>query len=154
MEFKKGNILNAKHGIIGHQVNCKMTMDIGLARQIRDKYPAVFKDYKEIMGEIPIESRLGKCQIIQVGPDLYVANLFGQVNYFPKNICHTDYNALAMALNGLREWRDINWPKDPSVMPIYLPFNLGSGLAGGDWEVVKGHISSAIPDAVIVRYDE
>jgi len=43
---------------------------------------------------------------------------------------------------------------DPSAMPIYLPSGLGSGLAGGDWNVVQGLIGSAIPDAIIVRYEK
>jgi len=154
MEFVKGDILDAKHGIIGHQVNCRMVMGAGLAKQIRDQYPIVFTEYNEVMGAAPIENRLGKCQVVQTGPDLYVANLFGQMDYFPKNIRHTDYNALSMALHGLNSWRKINWPDDPSVMPIYLPSGLGSGLAGGDWIIVKELIATVISDAIIVRYNK
>jgi len=154
MKYVKGDILDAKHGIIGQQVNCRMVMGAGLAKQIRDKYPMVFTEYRDIMGAAPFHTRLGKCQLVQAGPDLYVANLFGQADFVPRNKCHTDYNALSMALHGLRDWRRINWPDDPSAMPIYLPSGLGSGLAGGDWNVVQGLIGSAIPDAIIVRYEK
>lgn len=153
MKFVKGNILDAEHGIIGHQVNCRMVMGAGLAKQIRDRYPSVYSEYKEIMGAAPLESRLGKCQIVQVMPSLYIANLFGQLNYFPRNVQHTNYNALSMALHGLSNWRSINWPNNPEAMPIYLPSGLGCGLAGGDWEIVKGLISSSIPNAIIVRFE-
>jgi O-acetyl-ADP-ribose deacetylase (regulator of RNase III) len=153
MKFVKGDILDAKHGIIGHQVNCRMVMGAGLAKQIRDKYPMVFTEYKEVMGAAEYHKRLGKCQLVQVGPDLYVANLFGQADFVPRGVCHTDYNALSMAMNGLHDWRKMNWSAEVD-MPIYLPSGLGCGLAGGDWKVVEGLISSAIPDATIVRYNK
>jgi len=153
MQYVKGNVLDAKHGIIGHQVNCRMVMGAGLAKQIRDKYPMVFTEYQEIMGAAPYHARLGKCQLVQVGPDMYVANLFGQADFAPRGICHTDYNALSMSMHGLNDWRRMNF-KTPTDMPIYLPSGLGSGLAGGDWNVVQGLIGSAIPDAIIVRYEK
>jgi hypothetical protein len=153
MKFVKGDILDAKHGIMGHQVNCRMVMGAVIAKQIRNKYPRVYTEYIEVMGAAPLDKRLGKCQLVQVDNDLYVANLFGQFDYIPRGIVHTDYNALSMALNGLSQWHKINF-RSIEEMPIYLPLGLGCGLAGGNWKVVEGLISSAIPDATIVRYDK
>ena len=153
MKFVKGDILDVNQGIIGHQVNCRMVMGAGLAKQIRNKYPVVYKDYMEVMGPAAPDKRLGKCQLVQVGIGLYVANLFGQFGYIPRGVQHTDYNALSMALHGLHEWRRINFGT-PERMPIYLPSGLGCGLAGGDWNIVVKLISTAIPDAIIVRYDK
>lgn len=151
LKYVKGDILDAKHGIIGHQVNCRMVMGAGLAKQIREKYPMVFSEYQEVMGATPFHARLGKCQIVQVGPDLYVANLFGQADFAPSGIRHTSYNALSMALHGLYDWRTKNF-KTEADMPIYLPFGLGSGLARGDWAVIQELINSAVPNAIIVKY--
>jgi len=150
MKFVNGDILDAKHGIIGHQVNCSLVMGSGLAKQICDKYPAVFTDYVEVMGKATLKERLGKCQLIQVGSNMYIANLFGQLNYGRKNKQYTDYNALAMALVSLNKWRK-KYFQEIDRMPVYLPSGLGSDLGGGKWEVVKGIISSAIPDAIIVK---
>lgn len=151
MKFVKGDILDAEYGIIGHQVNCQMVMGSGLAKKIRTKYPRVFTEYQEVMGILKPEERLGKCQMVEVvRQKLLVANLFGQF-YYGKGRVFTDYNALSMALVGLKDWHIRNvGVKD---FPIFLPHGLGCGLAGGDWEVVKGLIGSAIPDAVIVRYE-
>ena len=148
MKFLKGDILDAPHGIIGHQVNCQMVMGAGLAKQIRTKYPIVFQEYKEVMGKVHSKRRLGKCQMVQVNQNLYVANLFGQFHFAPRGQRHTDYVALGMALRALQRWRLRVRPE----LPIFLPQGLGCGLAGGEWNVVLGSIRDAIPDANIVRY--
>jgi len=152
MKFVKGNILDVKYGIIGHQVNCQLVMGAGLARQIKEKYPIVFNEYKRIMGVVSPADRLGKCQMVAIIPDrFYFANLFGQFYYYPRRVVHTDYIALGMALRNLKRWKETFF--NSVDMPIYLPSGLGCGLAGGDWNLVQGLISDAIPDAIIVRLE-
>ena len=50
IKFVNGNILTFperdEDTIICHQVNCKGVMGAGLAKQIRDKWPVVFDEYK------------------------------------------------------------------------------------------------------------
>lgn len=36
------NLLDAKNGIICHQVNCQGKMNSGVAKAIREKYPRVY----------------------------------------------------------------------------------------------------------------
>lgn len=144
-----GNILNVTNGIIGHQVNCQMVMGAGLAKQLRNKWPRVFTEYNELLKKVPLKKRLGKCQMVEVNPkSLYVANLFGQFNYIPRGVKHTDYTALAMALRHLNFWRDKVMGHE---FPIHLPYGLGCGLAGGDWLVVSGIIRDTIPNARIIK---
>lgn len=45
--YKDGDILTSTADVICHQVNCKGVMGAGLAKQIKQKYPAVFKLYKK-----------------------------------------------------------------------------------------------------------
>ncbi len=143
-----GNILDIKVGIVCHQVNCMLVMGSGIALKIKQKWPVVFTEYKRVMGSVPPQHRLGKCQIVGVGPNqLYVANLFGQFRY-GMDKQHTDYNALAMALNGLSTWCRNNSPKD---FPVYFPYNMGCGRGGGDWSTVSGIIESVMPAAIVVR---
>jgi O-acetyl-ADP-ribose deacetylase (regulator of RNase III) len=152
MPIIRGNILDQTHGIIGHQVNCQLVMGAGLAKQIRDKYPRAFTQYRDVFAKIKIAKRLGKAQIVEVvRPTLYIANLFGQYNFLPRHVKHTDYPALTMALRQLRMWRNNIKGKD---FPIYLPFGLGCGLAGGEWRVVEGIIRDVLPDATIVKLPE
>ena len=98
-------------------------MGAGLAKQIRDKWPVVFDEYKKICGT----DRLGDSQTVQVAPQLYVANLFGQLNY-GRDKRQTNYAALAAAIFG-----------EMKVHPnatFRIPYGLGCGLAGGNWVTV------------------
>lgn len=148
MQERTGNILDISYGIIGHQVNCQMVMGAGLAKQIRAKYPWVYSEYMNVMGKATISNRLGKCQMVEIQrAKLYVANLFGQYDYRPSNVRHTDYAALGMALRNLKRWKDTFLPFD---FPIYLPAGLGCGLAKGDWTIVSGIIRDSIPEAIIM----
>ena len=77
----EGNILTPptrnENTIICHQVNCRAAMGAGLARQIRDKWPVVFDEYVKVCNP----KKLGDFQVVQVAPQLYVANLFGQLSF-------------------------------------------------------------------------
>ena len=149
MNFVNGNLLNYNRGIIGHQVNCQLVMGAGLAKQIRAKYPKVFDEYKKIFGKISLNKRLGKCQIVEIETGtLYVANLFGQVNYLPRHTTHTDHIAITRALRQMAWWRDRVMG---STFPIYLPYGLGCGLAGGNWNQILATIKDVIPNAIIVK---
>lgn len=148
MKVVRGDILDAKHGIICHQVNCQLVMGAGLAKQIRDKYPIVFSEYSKLSGTVPMNKRLGKCQVVEVKPkDLFVANLFGQFAYGRIGV-HTDYGALAMAMGKLNEWHMQNCHRD---FPIWVPYGIGCGLAGGDWKRVVEVVESQVPKAIIVK---
>ena len=149
LKFVKGNILEAKDGIVGHQVNCQMVMGAGLAKQIRDKYPRVYEEYITVMGRMPMDRRLGQCQVVEISKMLYFANLFGQFDYRLRGV-KTDYGALGMALRQLQRWKSLTKPPD---FPIYLPYGIGCGLGGGNWSIVEGIIRDATPDATIVRYE-
>lgn len=93
----EGNILTPptrnENTIICHQVNCRAAMGAGLARQIRDKWPVVFDEYVKVCSP----KKLGDFQVVQVAPQLYVANLFGQLS-FGRDKRQTNYAALGTAL--------------------------------------------------------
>lgn len=150
MKYVKGDILNAKHGIICHQVNCRLVMGSGLAKAIRDKYPTVYSEYRRVMEVVEAKHRLGKCQIVEVVPrTLYVANLFGQFNFGrARGVVYTDYSAVSSALKSLMDWHKINCHRD---FPVYIPRGMSCGLAGGDWKVVEGIIKDVVPNAIVVR---
>lgn len=150
MKVVLGDILDAKYGIIGHQVNCQMVMGAGLAKQIKRKYPHVFNEYVQIMGKAQITKRLGRCQIVEAIPrELYIANLFGQFHWLNRGVVNTDYEALSMALRNLSVWKREKTPVD---FPVYLPYGLGCGLAGGDWSIVSAIIEDILPEAILVKF--
>ena len=137
MKIVQGNILNIQHGIIGHQCNALYVMGAGLALQIARKYPEVLHEYHK---QKPL---LGSCQLVKVSDDFYVANLIGQADVGFG--IQTDYDALRCALVSLQEQALV------LGLPVYLPFLLGCGLAGGSWMVVSTIIEEELPGATIVQ---
>ena len=61
----EGNILNAEEDIICHQVNCRGKMGSGLAKQIRDKYPDVYKEYVDLINWAKEEYKTCRYEIIR-----------------------------------------------------------------------------------------
>lgn len=130
----EGNILTPptrnENTIICHQVNCRAAMGAGLARQIRDKWPVVFDEYVKVCSP----KKLGDFQVVQVAPQLYVANLFGQLS-FGRDKRQTNYAALGTAL--------FRAMKEHPNATFRVPYGLGCGLAGGNWVTVLNLIEEA-----------
>lgn len=128
IKIVEGNILNAPDDIICHQVNCQGVMGSGLAKQIRNKYPEVYTNYRSYLinytGKI-----LGSVNSVLCHDGKIVFNLFGQDKY-GRDKQYTDYEALKSALSSLNLFASYK------KLSIAIPYNLGCGLAGGDWNIV------------------
>ena len=127
--------------VIGHQTNCLGVMGAGIAKQIKAKNPELFKKYVRYCKSFPdAHNILGKVQIVPTDDESQiVANMFGEYS-FCESIApyeeggkprHTDYDALKECLNRLHAWLVLN---DKTTAGI--PYKLGCGLAGGDWDGV------------------
>lgn len=138
MQIINGNILNIKHGVIIHQVNCKKVMGAGLALQIRRKYPKHYLDF------ITKEPKLGDIVITHVNSDLYIIGVYGQNGYGRTEI-HTDYSALGDGLEKAGQFAK------KKKLPVYIPYGIGCGLAGGNWKCVMEIIESVLPDGILVK---
>lgn len=127
--------------IIAHQVNCQGVMGAGIAKVIKAKYSNVFEEYLSFVGLFGHYDGdlLGRCQVVKINQNdkfspKYVANLFGQEFYGKSNRLYTSYNALENALTELREWIDKNIEKEHVILG--LPYKIGCGYGGGDWNIV------------------
>lgn len=137
----KGNILTPASKddefitIVCQQVNCVGVMGAGLAKQIKARFPSVFEQYKSRCAER--RDNLGT--VLYCATDnqagYVVANLFGQVG-FGTDARQTDYSALKRCFLRIKQ----DYPK----ATIRIPYRLGCGLAGGDWNVVKGLIEAVL----------
>lgn len=138
----EGNILDITEGVICHQVNCRGVMGAGIAKSIANKYPDVLYEYKAHVAKTRSEC-LGYCQVVGTeGP--WVANIFGQVGYGRQGR-FTNYGAVANAFMELAfAFEERDWP-------IYVPYQMGCGLAGASWEIYSEIIEFNVPDAIIVR---
>jgi len=140
--YKTGNILDATENVVLQQVNCKGVMGSGLAKQIRNRYPWVYTEYKEYLAEGG--EFLGTTQRVKIGPLQWVINLFSQDDYGRGNKVYTDYPAFEHALQSVHLFVFGN---DFSVA---IPYKIGCGLANGDWNVVLEIIEKIFKD---YKYD-
>lgn len=85
----------------------------------------------------------GVLQLVEVGPDLWVANLAGQLDCGTKA---TIYGAYDEALPKLVV------QAAALGLPIYLPKGIGCGLAGGDWPMMIALLERYCPLATLVEY--
>lgn len=150
-----GDIFESGADIIAHQVNCQGVMGSGVAKQVREKYPLVFRRYRE-QCEMFGSDLLGVCYLFCEN-DLatpIIANLFAQDKFGYDGKCYTDYDALRNALSMLKT--KINtYPGLSGVSPkIAIPYLMGCHRGGGDWEIVSKMIEEELAgcDVTLYRY--
>lgn len=112
--------------VIIHVANNRRAWGAGFVLALSQRWEAPEKAYRTAP-----ELRLGDCQIVEVEPGLFVANMVAQ-DGFPSasRRCALDYEALAVCLEivaifAVQLGAEI-------VMP-----RIGCGIAGGSWELVS-----------------
>lgn len=138
----QGDLLQSDCNVIAHQANCFSSMEAGIAKQIKAKYPQAYEADRDF--PYPPEERLGKISVAKVEEKRYVVNLYGQYKYSgPAPL--TRYEALESALIAMFQYpyEGIDDPK------FGVPYKIGCGLAGGDWTIV-----SQILDRVSNRFNK
>lgn len=128
IEYKNGDLLLSNCDMICHQVNAYGIMGAGIASQIKEAFPQMYKEYREI------------CKTVKNG-DLYgtvwfyiydknkkaIANCFSQIDGV------TDIECLKACVRTLHLIA-----ADRKFKTVGIPYKYGCGIAKGDWlEVVK-----------------
>lgn len=131
----KGNLLEMtdKFDVICHGANCKQLMGVGIALQIKNKYPVAYEiDRNDTRGPL---QRLGDMTILK-NEDLTVVNLYTQYN--PGN--NLNYTALRLGLFKVNQ--------KFTNKKIGLPL-IGCGIAGGNWPKVRQIIKEELKDCEV-----
>lgn len=143
MKEMHGNILSpvtdGTQTIVCHQVNCMGVIDTELAKQIKDRFPEVFKIYKarcSIWHKNP-QANLGHVQFCDTpdGNGYIVANIFGQLSYGTDKK-QTDYDALRVGLKRV--------PEAFQNSTIRIPYGMSCDLGSGDWDIVLNIIQEEL----------
>ena len=139
-----GSLLDAKENFICHQVNCKGIMGGGIALQLRNKYKGLYEEYKDFCDVV--QHKLGKVSFYKVEdePNKYIINLFAQ-STIGRGV-QTDYDALRGCLETVRD------AVEGTDFSVALPYNIGCGLAGGDWDIVSRIIDEVFKETEVVLY--
>lgn len=160
----KGDIFNTHCNIICHQVNCQGVMGHGIAKQVKEKYKGVFNEYKRYC-DAHADNRkamLGEALIVDIDYGAavldwlvdkerkYIANIFGQLTYGPG--LRTDYKALVLGLEVVA-----NFAKEHNLS-VAIPYKIGCGLAGGDWNkvniLIEGVFAGTDIEVLMYRYEQ
>lgn len=136
------DIFESGADVILHQVNCQGVMGSGVARQVREKFPSVYKSYKTICDGMKNRSQLlGTAQCVQVDSGQFIVNLFAQENYGHDGKCYTDYNALKRCLQSVKTYPMFD------NQTIAIPYKIGCDRGGGDWNIVYKMIKDIFSDS-------
>lgn len=142
IKLLEGNILNSDCNIICQQVNCKGVMGRGLALEIANRYPELKRQYIEIC-HTNNRHLIGTVFYYAVNSRQYIANLFTQNNYGTQGV-YTDYKALEKAIIDIKNTCLMN------SFSVALPYKIGCGLGGGNWDTVYSIIMEAFEDSNIL----
>lgn len=132
----QGDLLNVRDGCIVHQTNCRGVIGSGIAKQIRDRWPQVYHAYKEMCDTTNPYDLFGDCQFVFVD-NLCIVNLFGQLNYSMEKMIYTNYEAF-------RSCCKIMEHHIPYTDRISIPYGIGCGLGGGDWDIILSIITEEL----------
>ena len=143
VHYVKGNLLDSDCDYICHQVNCQGAMNSGIAKQIRERWPEVYRAYRKnyehhIQIGVSPEEMLGN--IGTVLTDDYkrcIVNMYAQRSYGYDARRYTSYDAFAECLNLISSTISHGFT-------IGFPKNIGCGLGGGNWKVISALIEELL----------
>ena len=140
VEVVNGDITKCSEDIIAHQTNC-MGVAGGLAALLLPKGSEALKEYENCCKEFKddMKALFGTVQYVR-NNDKMIANCFGQIfagsNFSSFNSQFFNnpndvYDGLKSALSIVeRDARQKN-------LSVAIPYNIGCGIAGGDWNIVS-----------------
>lgn len=141
--YQCGNLLDAPELIIAHGCNAQGVMNSGVARAIREKWPAAYMAYRHHFEYD--RNKLGLGKVIWANTDAkLIANCITQNNYGRDGKCYTDYPAVRVCM------REVNKYAQKEV-GVALPL-IGAGLGGGDWRIISKIIEEEITHVSPVVY--
>lgn len=138
---------------LGHSTNALGVMGGGVALGIRNEYPEVYQQYLSYCKGSNPEALLGQAQVCRLDylDNILVANLFGQLNIGTSKR-QTNYEALYVSLVNLKEMIKAHPDKNFHDADIAFPENLGSGLGGGNWNIIYTMIKEVFKDTAYTIY--
>ena len=117
-----GDLLEADETYLFHQCNCVSTKPWGLAKTMFDRYPEA-NTYNQD------DRNPGFVEFVEVDHGRKIINAYCQ--YYPgKPRYETDTSALRLS------WflKCLKTVRSAGIRSLAMPYNIGCGLAGGDWD--------------------
>lgn len=142
----KDNIFINPPDVICHCCNCFHVMGAGIAKEITSRWSEVYK--KDKTTDYASRLKLGTIGVVKLEnctKPSYIINMYGQFEY-GKVQRYLDYEAFYKCLIKLRDFM-----KEKPDLVLGIPYKIGCGLAGGDWNIVKTMIYSVFERELTVQ---
>lgn len=156
--YQTGDLLAAPERVIVHGCNARGVMGKGVAKLIRDRYPAAYEAYRATYEQHGL--RLGQTIWVPCDPHT-VVNAITQDDYrrvAGEDTSHADYAAIRAAFHAInataRMTQKVAGAAEAHggvIERIALPL-IGAGLAGGSWPSIAAIIEDECEDVQPVVY--
>ena len=145
IEYRWGDVLGTEIKHIVHGCNAQGVFNAGIAKQIRERFPEAYLHYRDIYNSATDKGlsslRLGEIYTAESNGKI-ILNAITQQNYGRANIRYVSYDALDTIMKRIN---------DMNISIIAMP-QIGSGLGGGDWQVIAAIIESRLTRVQPVVY--
>jgi O-acetyl-ADP-ribose deacetylase (regulator of RNase III) len=143
MEYITQDITSVDVGIVAHGVNCQRAMGSGVAKAIKQRWPAIYEAYMNDPHGKGIEL-LGRAQIVEIDELLYVANCYTQLYYGGDGKKYANIDAVRTSLTEVMRFAT------EKNLPVFLP-RIGCGLGGLKWNDVEAVIATLEEEFPLVQ---
>lgn len=134
---------NGTFSVVVHGANCKQTMNSGVAKALRDKWPQVYAaDLAYSTAGNPL--KLGRysqayvdCGTIKIA----IINAYIQFDFGYDGARYVEYCAIHDVFSGLAAHY-----RSCAAQPVIGLPRIGCGRAGGKWDIVSGILDATMPD--------
>ena len=144
IEYVKGDLFTTEDKIIVHGCNAQGVMRSGVAKIVREQFPAAYHTYMKIYHEHGLElgttncaQTKGKIIVNAITQEYYGRDGRRYVDYEAVESCMKKIDTLCMMLHIY----DISMPK------------IGAGLGGGDWDTIERIIDKELKYVRVKVYE-
>lgn len=128
------DIFKTNCDLILHQVNCQGVMGSGIAKEIRKRMSeSGFNDYRNFVltyKEKALGSVVFALRTDSINKKQWFVHCIAQQFYGRDGKCYTDYEALQKCFITTYKFAKQH------NLTVAIPYKIGCGLAGGDWNIV------------------
>jgi len=142
-----GDLFHAGDGVICHQVNCEGVMGRGVAKIFKEKYPYTFELYASFCHKYDPTELLGKIMFRAEHDGIWTCCMFAQDDWCGQG-CKTNYAAFRECCNAIKYRIDAL----QSDIIINMPYGIGAGLGGGDWNIIYSILEEKFKDYNVILW--
>lgn len=142
INYIKGDLFQTSCDIIAHGCNMQGVMGSGVAAIVKRMYPEAYKEYHKLYENNKLELGLVNfVDIVKTQKRIIIANCITQEHYGKDSNRYADYTAIRKCMWVLNEVAKKN------LWTLAMPM-IGSGLGGGNWDIIEEIIEEEIKDVV------